>query len=75
MLYEVITQIGAGCVLKSCSIADDSIISPYTVIESSKLATGTTIGPFARLRPGCELAADVHVGNFVEVKNARNNFV
>lgn len=64
-------QIGAGCVLKSCQIGDDSIISPYTVIESSKLATGTTIGPFARLRPGCELAADVHVGNFVEVKNAR----
>ncbi|GAA4503462.1 bifunctional UDP-N-acetylglucosamine diphosphorylase/glucosamine-1-phosphate N-acetyltransferase GlmU [Pseudaeromonas paramecii] len=64
-------QIGAGCVLKSCHIGDDSIISPYTVIESSKLATGTTIGPFARLRPGCELAADVHVGNFVEVKNAR----
>jgi len=64
-------QIGAGCVLKSCHIGDDSVISPYTVIESSKLATGTTIGPFARLRPGCELAADVHVGNFVEVKNAR----
>lgn len=64
-------QIGAGCVLKSCHIGDDSVISPYTVIESSSLATGTTIGPFARLRPGCELAADVHVGNFVEVKNAR----
>lgn len=64
-------QIGAGCVLKDCQIADDSIISPYSVIESSKLATGTTIGPFARLRPGCELADGVHVGNFVEVKNAR----
>ena len=64
-------QIGAGCVLKDCSIADDSIISPYTVIEASQLARGTTIGPFARLRPGCELADGVHVGNFVEVKNAR----
>jgi bifunctional UDP-N-acetylglucosamine pyrophosphorylase/glucosamine-1-phosphate N-acetyltransferase len=64
-------HVGAGCVLKDCSIADDSIISPYSVIEASKLARGTTIGPFARLRPGCELADGVHVGNFVEVKNAR----
>lgn len=64
-------QIGAGCVLKDCEIAEGSIISPYTVIEASTLARDTTIGPFARLRPGCELADGVHVGNFVEVKNAR----
>ena len=64
-------QIGAGCVLKNCRIADDSIISPYSIIEGSVLAEGCTVGPFARLRPGAELAAQAHVGNFVELKNAR----
>lgn len=64
-------QIGAGCILKDCRIADDSIISPYSIIESSTLAEGCTVGPFARLRPGAELAAQAHVGNFVELKNAK----
>jgi len=64
-------QIGAGCILKNCCIADDSIISPYSIIESSTLAEGCTVGPFARLRPGAELAAQAHVGNFVELKNAK----
>jgi bifunctional UDP-N-acetylglucosamine pyrophosphorylase/glucosamine-1-phosphate N-acetyltransferase len=67
-------QIGAGCILKNCSIADDSIISPYSIIESSTLAEGCTVGPFARLRPGAELAAQAHVGNFVELKNAKLGF-
>jgi len=55
-------------------IADDSIISPYTVIESSKLARATTVGPFARLRPGSVLGEEAHVGNFVEIKNASLGF-
>jgi bifunctional UDP-N-acetylglucosamine pyrophosphorylase/glucosamine-1-phosphate N-acetyltransferase len=67
-------QIGAGCILKNCRIADDSIISPYSIIESSTLAEGCTVGPFARLRPGAELAAQAHVGNFVELKNAKLGF-
>ena len=67
-------RIGTGCVLKDCVIADDSIISPYTVIESSKLARATTVGPFARLRPGSVLGEEVHVGNFVEIKNASLGF-
>ena len=64
-------RVGAGCILKDCRIADDSIISPYSVIESATLAEGCTVGPFARLRPGAELAAQAHVGNFVELKNAK----
>ena len=67
-------RIGTGCVLKDCVIADDSIISPYTVIESSKLARATTVGPFARLRPGSVLGEEAHVGNFVEIKNATLGF-
>ncbi|KQN53906.1 bifunctional UDP-N-acetylglucosamine diphosphorylase/glucosamine-1-phosphate N-acetyltransferase GlmU [Erwinia sp. Leaf53] len=64
-------QIGAGCVIKNSVIADDSVISPYSVIEDAGLAAGCTVGPFARLRPGSELAEGAHVGNFVEMKKAR----
>ncbi len=64
-------KIGTGCVLKNCVIGDDSEISPYSVVEDSRLAAACTIGPFARLRPGAELAEGAHVGNFVEMKKAR----
>ncbi|MCW1875751.1 bifunctional UDP-N-acetylglucosamine diphosphorylase/glucosamine-1-phosphate N-acetyltransferase GlmU [Erwinia sp. INIA-01] len=64
-------KIGSGCVIKNSVIADDSIISPYTVIEDAQLAEACTVGPFARLRPGSELAEGAHVGNFVEMKKAR----
>ena len=60
--------IGAGCVLKDCTIHDNSVISPYTVIEESALAENCTVGPFARLRPGSILDENAHVGNFVELK-------
>ena len=64
-------RIGSGCVLKNCVIGDDSDISPYSVLENSRLDAGFTVGPFARLRPGAELAEGAHVGNFVEIKNTR----
>ena len=64
-------RIGTGCVLKDCIIGDDCEISPYTVIENATLATECTVGPFARLRPGADLAEKAHVGNFVEMKKAR----
>lgn len=63
--------IGSGCILKNCVIGSDSEISPYSVIEDSTLAKSCTVGPFARLRPGAELADRAHVGNFVEMKQAR----
>lgn len=63
-------QIGQGCVIKDCEISDNSIISPYTIMEKSILKIHTTIGPFARLRPGNVLHDEVHIGNFVEVKNS-----
>ncbi|MTD27976.1 bifunctional UDP-N-acetylglucosamine diphosphorylase/glucosamine-1-phosphate N-acetyltransferase GlmU [Erwinia sorbitola] len=64
-------KIGSGCVIKNSVIADDSVISPYSVIEDAQLDSGCTVGPFARLRPGSELAEGAHVGNFVEMKKAR----
>ena len=63
--------IGAGCVLKNCEIDDNSIISPYSVIEGATVGEACTVGPFARLRPGTELLTGAHVGNFVEMKQAR----
>ena len=62
--------IGAGCVIKNCSIGEGSIISPYTVMEDSVIKRKATIGPFARLRPGNTLEDEVHVGNFVECKKS-----
>lgn len=64
-------RIGAGCIIKNSVIGDDCEISPYSVIEDANLATACTVGPFARLRPGSELADAAHVGNFVEMKKAR----
>ena len=64
-------KIGTGCVIKNSVIGDDCEISPYSVVEDANLASACTIGPFARLRPGAELAEGAHVGNFVEMKKAR----
>ncbi|KOC88375.1 bifunctional UDP-N-acetylglucosamine diphosphorylase/glucosamine-1-phosphate N-acetyltransferase GlmU [Winslowiella iniecta] len=64
-------KIGAGCIIKNSVIGDDCEISPYSVVEDAELAVACTIGPFARLRPGSELAEGAHVGNFVEMKKAR----
>ncbi|ASM96315.1 TPA: bifunctional UDP-N-acetylglucosamine diphosphorylase/glucosamine-1-phosphate N-acetyltransferase GlmU [Vibrio vulnificus] len=63
--------IGAGCVLKDCEIDDNTIVRPYSVIEGATVGEQCTVGPFTRLRPGAEMCNDSHVGNFVEVKNAR----
>lgn len=63
--------IGAGCVLKDCEIDDNTLVRPYSVIEGATVGESCTVGPFTRLRPGAEMCEDAHVGNFVEVKNAR----
>jgi bifunctional UDP-N-acetylglucosamine pyrophosphorylase/glucosamine-1-phosphate N-acetyltransferase len=53
------------------SIADGVTIRANCHIEGAKIATGAIIGPFARLRPGAVIGANAHIGNFVEVKNAK----
>jgi bifunctional UDP-N-acetylglucosamine pyrophosphorylase/glucosamine-1-phosphate N-acetyltransferase len=63
-------RIGAHCVLKDVDIGSDSVIEPFTHIDGASIGHGARIGPYARLRPGSELAAEVHIGNFVEVKNS-----
>jgi len=64
-------RIGPGCVIRDCEIGDDTEILAHCVMEQSRIGPRCRIGPFARLRPGVTLAAEVHIGNFVEVKNAR----
>ncbi|MBT3066740.1 bifunctional UDP-N-acetylglucosamine diphosphorylase/glucosamine-1-phosphate N-acetyltransferase GlmU [Rhodoferax sp. U11-2br] len=71
-------QVGPNCVIKNASIAAGAVIHPFTHIEGGEpgsknaveVGAGALIGPFARLRPGAKLGAEVHIGNFVEVKNS-----
>ncbi len=52
------------------SIESGAVIHAFCHLEGCHIAAGASVGPFARLRPGTELAEDVHVGNFVEIKNS-----
>ncbi len=63
-------SIGPGCVIKDATIADGAEIKANSVIEGAVIGANAQIGPFARLRPGTELAANTKVGNFVETKKA-----
>jgi bifunctional UDP-N-acetylglucosamine pyrophosphorylase/glucosamine-1-phosphate N-acetyltransferase len=61
-------RIGASCVLRDTVVAARTEIRPFSLVEEARIGENARIGPFARIRPGTELAADVHIGNFVEVK-------
>ncbi len=67
-------RVGAHCVIANASIAAGAVIHPFTHIDGEKagvrVGEGAVVGPFARLRPGAVLGEGVHIGNFVEVKNA-----
>jgi bifunctional UDP-N-acetylglucosamine pyrophosphorylase/glucosamine-1-phosphate N-acetyltransferase len=63
--------IGANCVIKDARIAKGASIKPFCHVEAAIIGAHSVIGPYARLRPGTELAEDVHIGNFVEVKNSQ----
>ncbi|MDO9400543.1 MAG: bifunctional UDP-N-acetylglucosamine diphosphorylase/glucosamine-1-phosphate N-acetyltransferase GlmU [Polaromonas sp.] len=70
-------RVGANCFIANAQIAAGTVIHPFTHIEGGGRAQDAVtvgecalIGPFARLRPGAQLGAEVHIGNFVEVKNS-----
>ena len=63
-------SIGPNCVIVDSVIGDGVEIKANTVIDSSGVGDHAVIGPFARLRPGTQLAANTKVGNFVETKKA-----
>ncbi|MDV6328530.1 bifunctional UDP-N-acetylglucosamine diphosphorylase/glucosamine-1-phosphate N-acetyltransferase GlmU [Idiomarina sp. Sol25] len=60
-----------NCVIRNSVIGDDTVIRANSHIEDAKVAKGCKVGPFARLRPGAELADEAQVGNFVEMKKSR----
>ncbi len=68
---EAGVRIGANCHIKDAVIGANSEILPNCVIESAQVGPESRIGPFARLRPGAELAGTNHIGNFVEVKKSQ----
>ena len=71
-------RIGANCVISNASIGAGAVIHAFSHIEGGaselkdlvEVGAGALVGPYARLRPGAKLADEVHVGNFVEVKNS-----
>ncbi|OWW20772.1 bifunctional UDP-N-acetylglucosamine diphosphorylase/glucosamine-1-phosphate N-acetyltransferase GlmU [Noviherbaspirillum denitrificans] len=64
-------SIGAHCVIRNARIGKGADIKPFCHIEDAVVGAESAIGPYARLRPGTELGEDVHIGNFVEVKNSK----
>ncbi len=66
-------RVGAHCVIANVQIEADAVIHPFTHIDGEKaginIGRDARVGPFARLRPGAVLGDEVHIGNFVEVKN------
>ncbi|BBJ00720.1 bifunctional protein GlmU [Ferrigenium kumadai] len=63
-------RVGAYSVIRNATVASGTDIAPYSHIDSSEVGANCHIGPYARLRPGSKLADEVHIGNFVEVKNS-----
>jgi len=64
-------SIGANCVIRDAKIRPGVTIKAFSHIEGAAIGNDSQIGPYARLRPGTHLGADVHIGNFVEVKNSQ----
>lgn len=67
-------SIGPYCVIKNSTIGQDTQIHAFSHIENAQVATSAVIGPYARLRPGAQIADQAHIGNFVEVKNSQIGF-
>ena len=71
------TKIGADCrirsysVITNCDIGDNVLILPGCILEDSIVRNGARLGPYSRLRPGCDIGEGAHVGNFVETKKTR----
>lgn len=69
------TEIGKDCVIGPNSYICDTIVGDNTKLNNtqsfnSQIGSGVTAGPFVHIRPNCKIADNVHIGNFVEVKNS-----
>jgi bifunctional UDP-N-acetylglucosamine pyrophosphorylase/glucosamine-1-phosphate N-acetyltransferase len=63
-------HIGAHCVIRDTTIGARAEVMPFCHFNNAVIGEQAQVGPFARLRPGAELGPEVHIGNFVEVKNS-----
>jgi bifunctional UDP-N-acetylglucosamine pyrophosphorylase/glucosamine-1-phosphate N-acetyltransferase len=63
-------EVGAHCVIRNAEIGAGTRIEPFTHIDSARIGANCRVGPYARLRPGAKLQEEVHIGNFVEVKES-----
>lgn len=64
-------RIGPFCRIRNSSFAAGTTVHAHSDIDGAVVAKHCVIGPFARLRPGTELAEAAHIGNFVETKKTR----
>ena len=64
-------RIGPNCVLKDVTVAADTEVRAFSLLENAEVGARCIIGPYARLRPGARLDDEVHIGNFVEIKASR----
>ena len=64
-------RIGPNCLIRNATLEDGCRVEANTVVDGAHIGANASVGPFARLRPGTELGADVRIGNFVETKQAR----
>lgn len=63
-------HIGPHCVISRSEIGDGVTIKPQCVIEEARIGADAIVGPFSRVRPGARIGDNVHIGNFVEIKNS-----
>lgn len=71
VIIEDDVVIGPNCYIKDSTLRRGVVLKANTHLEGAVMEEGSDAGPFARLRPGSVLGAKAHVGNFVELKNAR----
>ena len=63
-------KVRANCIISNSSIANNSIIEPFTIIEDSSIGENSLIGPYGRIRPKTNLGKNSKIGNFVEIKKS-----
>ncbi|HEX6296572.1 MAG TPA: bifunctional UDP-N-acetylglucosamine diphosphorylase/glucosamine-1-phosphate N-acetyltransferase GlmU [Burkholderiales bacterium] len=64
-------RVSANCVLRDVTVGAQTEVFAFSHLESSVIGARCRLGPYARLRPGADLADEVHIGNFVEIKASR----
>jgi bifunctional UDP-N-acetylglucosamine pyrophosphorylase/glucosamine-1-phosphate N-acetyltransferase len=62
-------RVGAGCLVEDTTVGEDAVLL-HAVCRQAEIGPRVTVGPFAYLRPGASIAADAHIGTYVELKKS-----